>query len=129
AIAMQRTREWRERHAQLRALQTMSDPHQRALLQLASSLTAAQWNGLFDEEPLAYSSLGEPGTLLLPQAVEQVLRSQPPAWRLPGEPPLPPYRQLDGQRRYMEQLPREWSRAEGFRVTIEARASSYRSTR
>jgi hypothetical protein len=121
-------RVWEDRERHLTALRSMTDPHQRALVTLATSFTRSQWDTLLAAEPIIFSSLREPGRLPLPPAVELVLRSQPPAWRLPGEPPLPNIPQLDGQRQYAKDLVEQWRRAEGFRVVAKLRRG-YREAR
>jgi len=124
-FAIQMTREWRERQAQMSAVQAMADPHQRALLRLVTALTPVQWDSLLQEEPLVYSSLREPGTLPLPKAIEQVLRAEPPAWRLPGDRPVPDIPQFEGQARFAEQLRVDWRRAIGFHVCLKARLREF----
>lgn len=127
--ARQLTREWRERHAQLAALLAMADPQRRALLRILTALTPAQWDALLEQEPLVFSTLSEPGALPLPQAVEDALRSHPIAYRMPGENPftIPEIEERDRKR--IDQLREEWRRAEGFRVVIEARLTTYMGPR
>ncbi len=125
SMALQSTRGYREREADLRALRAMADPQQRALVGLVATLTRAQWDALLDHEPHVFSSLLEPGSLALPPALERALRAHAPAWDLPGE-RIPTGPQFDEPRRqYLERLREAWGRAEGFRITLETQLAQY----
>src|SRR5205085_4916600 len=66
-------------------LREMADPFQRALLRVPAGLTPVQWSALAAGETLRFSTQQEPGTLPLPPAAANALRSARPSLLLPGD--------------------------------------------
>src|SRR5205823_7706855 len=75
-----------QRRAEMRRLTAAAGPGERAMLLLAGSLSAAQWDALLDDGRIVFSTREEGGAWPMPSAVARALASQVPRWRQPGDP-------------------------------------------
>jgi hypothetical protein len=106
-------------------LREMADPCRRALLQVASLLTADQWKALERGETVHFSTPGEPGAMPLPPALAQALQATRPTALPAGvRPGFVTAEDEAGYRREEERSQEAWSRAQGYCVSAQLSLTS-----
>lgn len=104
------------RRAEIRRLTAAAGPGERAMLLLAGSLSAAQWDALVDDGRIVFSTREESEAWPMPAAVARALASQAPGSRQPGAPATGSPEEEESARRMDRSLQDAWSRAQGFRA-------------
>lgn len=107
------------------AVRTLGAPAGRAMLNLLNGLTPSQWQSLVqDGAPIVYSTQPAAGELAMPGPVSDLLRSHEPEFPFPTSAlaSLGPQVQ-EGLNLVTGMMRSTWSRASGFRATIELNIS------
>jgi hypothetical protein len=106
-------------------LREMADPCRRALLQVASLLTADQWRALASGETVHFSSLAEPCAVPLPPVLAQALRAARPSALPAGvQPGFVTAEDEADYRREEQRSQAAWSAAQGFCVSARLSLAS-----